>query len=137
MCRKHLNRLKRVTQKDDRKNNFLLLLLFLAILTDVCGPWFANVLFSNDDAKYWDAFFLFQSLESFFFALVFLKSYKLILNRSFARWVVESWFAICLGDFLDNLFGNRYEVNIFDCIALGCIVSSLINILWNKYVLKL
>ena len=140
MFQKHLNQLEKTIQKNDLKSKILLFLLTMAILTDVCGSRVANVLFSNSDECYWNAYFLFQSLESFLFAssLFFIYKYYFYrpLKNHLFRWIIESWFAICSGDLLDNIFGDRYEANMFDYIALGCIVSSLLNILWIKFVNK-
>jgi hypothetical protein len=137
MFQKHLNQFVKQIQKKGLKNNILLFLLITSILSDTLGSRVSDFLFPYSDENYWTAFFCFQSLSSFLFASVLLYLYKVYfykpLKKCVFRWVVESWFAICTGDLLDNLFGNRYETNIFDFLTLGCIASSLFNVLWIKF----
>ena len=144
MFQKHLNLFVNQIQgkglRNDVKNDILLTLLVLAICSDVFGSRIANILFPSSDNAYWNAFFCFQSLSAFFFSSLLMHLYRFYFYRPFKkglfRWLVESWFAICCGDLLDNLFGGRYETNIFDFLTLGCIVSSLLNILWHRFVNK-
>jgi len=142
MFQKHLNQFVEHIQKNGLRNNVkndvLLSLLVLAICSDVFGSTIANVLFPTSDNGYWNAFFCFQSLSSVLFSSLLIHLYRFYFYRPFKkglfRWLIESWFAVCCGDLLDNLIGDRYETNIFDFLTLGCIVSSLLNILWIRFV---
>jgi len=140
MFQKHLNQFVKQIQKKELKNNILLFLLITSIISDTLGSRVSDFLFPDNDSAYWNAFFCFNSLSSFLFSAVLLHLYRFYFYKPFKkgmfRWLIESWFAICSGDLLDNLFGNRFETNIFDFLTLGCIVSSLLNILWNRFVNK-
>ena len=138
LYRKRLNQSKRLIQRNDLKNSFLLTVLFCGISIDIFGSRIADLLFCDNADGYWNTYFCFKSLESLLFSIVIFYAYKYhvnsVLKNNLFRWVLESWLAICSGDFLDNLFGDRFQTNLFDFVVLACIISSFSNILWKRYI---